>query len=156
VKIRTSASSDRDRLIDIWLRSVRATHGFLSEEDIQFFLPLVRDAGLTGLEVWVLATDDGAPIGFMGLDGAKVEALFLSPEFHRCGGGRMLIQHAQQLKGPLWVDVNEQNLGACRFYEACGFVVVGRSEFDSMGLPFPLLHMRQPAPPWQPPPQIAP
>jgi putative acetyltransferase len=46
----------------------------------------------------------------------------------------------------LTVDVNEQNPAACRFYEACGFVVEGRSELDSTGRPFPLLHMRLPAP----------
>ena len=29
-----------------------------------------------------------------------------------------------------------------RFSVACGFVVEGRSELDSTGRPFPLLHMR--------------
>jgi len=57
-----------------------------------------------------------------------------------------LVRHAQALKGELLVDVNEQNPAACRFYEACGFVVEGRSELDSTGRPFPLLHMRLPAP----------
>jgi putative acetyltransferase len=41
------------------------------------------------------------------------------------------------------VDVNEQNEAARRFYEACGFEVAGRSETDSAGRPFPLLHMRE-------------
>jgi hypothetical protein len=40
------------------------------------------------------------------------------------------------------VDVNEQNPGVCRFYQACGFVVEGRSELDDAGRPFPLLHLR--------------
>jgi putative acetyltransferase len=30
---------------------------------------------------------------------------------------------------------------ARRFYEACGFVVVARSELDSTGRAFPILHM---------------
>jgi putative acetyltransferase len=38
--------------------------------------------------------------------------------------------------------VNEQNPAACRFYQACGFVVIGRSEVDDAGRPYPLLHMR--------------
>jgi hypothetical protein len=41
------------------------------------------------------------------------------------------------------LDVNEQNPEATRFYEAMGFVVVDRSELDTQGQPFPLLHMRR-------------
>jgi putative acetyltransferase len=139
--------ADLDALLDIWLRSVRATHTFLSEDDIQFLLPLVRDCLTSGeLEVWVLCSETGALMGFMGLSRSKMEALFLAPEFHRRGGGRRLVRHAQELRGELTVDVNEQNPAACRFYEACGFVVEGRSELDSTGRPFPLLHMRLGAP----------
>src|SRR5262249_39751337 len=143
MKIRRAVPTDGDVLTDIWLRSVRATHTFLSEEDIQFFLPLVRAHLASGdLEVWVLGSESDAPIGFMGMSGNKMEALFLAPEFHRRGGGRRMVRHAQELRGELTVDVNEQNPAACRFYEACGFVVEGRSEVDSTGRPFPLLHMR--------------
>ncbi|HKB39870.1 MAG TPA: hypothetical protein VKD72_25770, partial [Gemmataceae bacterium] len=46
----------------------------------------------------------------------------------------------------LTVDVNEQNAAARGFYEACGFVVEGRSELDDQGRPYPLLHMRLAAP----------
>ncbi|HKB38534.1 MAG TPA: acetyltransferase [Gemmataceae bacterium] len=147
MNIRRAIPTDRDVLLDIWLRSVRATHTFLSENDIQSFLPLVRDyLASAGPEFWVLCSDSGAPVGFMGLSGGKMEALFLAPEFHRRGGGRRLVRHAQELHGELTVDVNEQNPAACRFYEACGFVVEGRSELDGTGRPFPLLHMRLAAP----------
>jgi putative acetyltransferase len=141
--IREAHPTDRDALFDIWLRSVRATHTFLTEDDIQSLAPFVPEA-LAGIELWVLcAEDDGAPVGFLGLSGSTVEALFLAPEWHRRGVGRRLIEHARTLKGALSVDVNEQNPGAVRFYEACGFTVVGRSETDGDGRPFPLLHMRE-------------
>ena len=39
-------------------------------------------------EFWVLCSDSGAMMGFMGMAGSKIEALFLAPEFHRQGGGR--------------------------------------------------------------------
>jgi putative acetyltransferase len=145
--IRRAVPTDRDVLLDIWLRSVRATHTFLSEEDVQTFLPFVRNyLGSDATELWVLDSESGAAVGIMGMGGGKIEALFLAPEFHRRGGGRRLVRHAQSLRGELTVDVNEQNLGACRFYEACGFVVEGRSEVDSTGRPFPMLHLRLPAP----------
>jgi putative acetyltransferase len=143
MKIREAQPTDRDTLLDIWLRSVRATHTFLTEEDIQFYLPLVRAALDSGeLELWVLCSEAGAPLGFMGLAGNKVEAMFLAPEHRREGGGRLLVEHALRLKGELTLDVNEQNPEARRFYEACGFVVEGRSELDGTGRPYPLLHMR--------------
>lgn len=82
-------------------------------------------------------------MGFIGLSESKTEALFLTPECFRRGGGRLLVEHAQKLKGSLMVDVNEQNTLAQKFYESLGFVVDGRSEVDSAGRPFPLLHMRE-------------
>ncbi len=140
--IRPAAPEDRDALVDVWLRSVRATHSFLTEDDIQSLLPLVRDTALPGLEVWVLVAD-GVPVGFLGMAGNRIEALFLAPELRRRGGGRLLVEHAVARHPTLLVDVNEQNPEARRFYEAMGFLVQGRSELDGQGRPFPLLHMRR-------------
>lgn len=143
MNIRRAIVSDRDRLLDIWLRSVRATHIFVTENDIQFMLPLVREyLAPENVELWVLCTETDSPIGFMGMTGIKMDSLFLAPEFLRRGGGKLLVCHAQSLHDELVVDVNEQNPAACRFYEACGFVTIGRSELDDAGRPFPLLHMR--------------
>ena len=106
-------------------------------------LPLVRDHVLKEFEISVLVTDEGSIVGFLGLSGNKMEALFLAPEFFRRGGGRLLVEHARELKGALLVDVNEQNTQALRFYESLGFFVESRSELDSEGQPFPILHMRE-------------
>ena len=142
--IREAVAADRDELVDIWLRSVRATHTFLTQDDIHALLPLVREElGGEELELWVLTDGDGRSIGFMGLSAATVEALFLDPDHRRRGGGRMLLEHARQRYGPLTVDVNEQNPEAVRFYEALGFAIVSRSPVDDAGRPFPVLHMRQ-------------
>ncbi len=40
------------------------------------------------------------------------------------------------------LDVNEQNPQALGFYLKQGFEVIGRTEHDGMGQPYPLLHMR--------------
>src|SRR5689334_595040 len=146
MRIRRANPMDRDVLVEIWLRSVRATHTFLSEQHIQSLLPATREY-LTSdePELWVLCADSGAIMGFMGMSGSEIAALFLAPEFQGRGGGRRLVRHAQELRGELRVDVNEQNAAARRFYEVCGFVVEGRSALDDAGRPFPLLHMRRPA-----------
>lgn len=147
--IRPATPDDRDALVDVWLRSARATHHFVTEADLQSMLPVVRDVALAQLQVWVL-TCDGRPAGFLGMSSPdKMEALFVAPEFQRRGGGRMLVEHARALRSqrtpgtPLSVDVNEQNPDARRFYESMGFAVVGRSPTDDAGRPFPLLHMRE-------------
>ena len=140
--IRRSRYEDRDALYRLWLRSVRATHGFVAEADLEMFMPLVREYLASEAEVWVLAPADGAAIGFMGLAGATIDSLFLAPEWHRHGWGRRLIDHARALRGSLTVDVNAQNVAAVAFYRACGFTVAGRSALDDTGRPYPLLHMR--------------
>jgi putative acetyltransferase len=148
MRIRAARDTDRDRLLDLWERSVRATHAFLADADIAFYRPLVGEAlGGGVLEVWVLVTDADEPMGFLGLEGNRVEALFLAPEHRGAGGGRRLVEHAQALRGgELSLDVNEQNDAARGFYEALGFQVVGRSELDGTGRPYPLLHMRRTPP----------
>jgi putative acetyltransferase len=141
--IRPADPTDRDALFDIWLRAVRATHTFVSEEDIHSFTPLVRDYLASGAsEIWVLCTGGNATIGFMGMSAGEIESLFIDPEFHGQGGGRRLVEHAIQLRGELTVSVNEQNEGAVRSYEACGFIIESRSETDTSGRPYPLLNMR--------------
>src|SRR3954469_17470807 len=100
MQIRRATSTDRDVLFNVWLRSVLATHTFVSDADIQSFMPLVRDyLASIETEFWVLCDADGTVMGFMGMAGPKVESLFLAPEFHRRGGGRLLVEHARATRG---------------------------------------------------------
>lgn len=142
--IRLVRPEERLSLVALWERSVRATHTFLSDEDVAFYRPLVVQY-LTGpSEIWVLVDDAEAALGFLGLGHASIDALFLEPDHRRRGFGRRLVAHAQQCRPvALTVDVNEQNTAACAFYEALGFVVTGRSPCDETGRPFPLLHLRR-------------
>jgi putative acetyltransferase len=139
---------DTATLHSLWERSVRATHHFLSEADIEFYRPLVADIFTTGtLDLWVLINHENASIGFLGLAANRIEALFLEPAYRRQGYGRLMVAHAQdRLGGTLAVDVNEENAAAREFYEALGFVVMGRSPLDDSGRPHPLLHMCREAP----------
>lgn len=145
VRVRPARSDDRQRMLELWERSVRATHLFLEEEDVELLRPLVaEELASDAVDWWVLVTDDKV-FGFLGFAHDAIEALFIEPEHHRQGGGRRLVGHAQSLaKGALAVDVNEQNEAALRFYEALGFAVVGRSPTDAGGRLFPIVHMRRP------------
>jgi putative acetyltransferase len=135
-------AEDLPRLVDVWEASVRATHHFLTEANIQFFKSLVAD-DLTQLEVLAGVRDgDRQIVGFVGVEGVKVEALFIHPLWRGQGIGCRLLTYAVETLGASEVDVNEQNEQAVGFYRRMGFEVVGRSAVDGLGQPFPLLHMR--------------
>jgi len=148
MRVRRPRVEDRERLLALWERSVRATHDFLSEGDIVALRPAVaEELASDALEWWVLVSAEDAPIGFLGFANDAVEGLFIDPDHFGIGAGTLLLAHAQTLcAGGLAVDVNEQNEAALRFYKARGFSVVGRSSTDAAGRPFPIVHMKRAAP----------
>lgn len=140
--IRPGQSADIPELLSIWRRSAGATHTFLSDDDIAFYLPLVREA-LASLELWV-GECGGVLAGFLVMDGDMVEALFIDPPYIGKGLGGKFIGHALATRAPgcgLRVDANEQNPNAVAFYLSRGFREIGRSPTDKSGRPFPLVHL---------------
>ncbi|MBB5392586.1 MULTISPECIES: acetyltransferase [unclassified Herbaspirillum] len=139
--IRPSRAEDGPRVVEIWRLAVDATHDFLSpadraaiEDDVRGFLPAAP--------LWLAVDDNDFALGFMLLDGAKMEALFIDPSHHGRGIGRALVAHALALHPMLETDVNEQNTQAVRFYERMGFTETGRSLLDGQGRAYPLIHLR--------------
>lgn len=129
-------------LIDIWERSVRATHTFLTDDDIISIKPDVISA-LTNIEkLLFLVTELGKIVGFMGIDSDKLEMLFIAPEYVGKGFGKMMLLSAIHDCGAVFVDVNEDNINALNFYIHMGFKVFARSETDGQGRHFPILHMK--------------
>jgi putative acetyltransferase len=142
-RILKAVASDGKHVLLIWRRAVDATHHFLSpsdrrdiEAEVLSFLPQAP--------LWLAVDNSDFPIGFMLLDGGHVEASFVDPSKHGSGVGRMLVEHAQCIQLGLTTDVNEQNAQAVGFYEHLGFERTGRSEMDSQGRPYPLIHLRLP------------
>ena len=141
LKVRTSEPADIPVLVDIWRRSVLATHHFLSAQDFREIDEIVAVKYLPNVPVWVASTAEGLPVGFMGLTGSHIDSLFVDPEQRGKGIGKLLVAHAEETCGKLTVDVNEQNEQAVGFYRKMGFAQTGRSELDGDGRPYPLLHM---------------
>lgn len=140
--ISSISTTDFPRVVEVWEASVRATHHFLSEADIQGFKPLVFDALSQVSQLCGVRNLQGEVVGFMGVDKNKIEMLFVAPSWRGKGIGRQLIQYAIETLGATNVDVNEQNQQAIEFYLRMGFEIEGRSKLDSMGKPFPLLHLK--------------
>ncbi len=128
-------------LLDVWERSVRATHRFLSDAEIGGIKEYVPQA-LAGVERLVVAEAE-APVAFMGAENGRLEMLFVAPEGRGKGIGGRLLRLALEEYGVVEVTVNEQNPQAVGFYEHMGFETYKRTDLDEEGNPYPLLYMRQ-------------
>ena len=127
-------------LIDIWERSVRATHNFLPDAEIDNLKPLILNEyfHFVLLHKYV---QHGQIVGFIGTSNDTIEMLFINPDFRGKGVGRVLTNFAVKDLKIKKVDVNEQNFQAIGFYEKLGFTVIGRSELDGQNKPYPILHL---------------
>lgn len=141
ISIRPARAADSARLLDIWRRAVDATHHFLAATDRDAIDAEVADF-LPRSAAWLATDADDRAVGFMLIDGTHMDALFIDPDWHGQGVGRLLVAHALALHPALTTDVNEQNEGALGFYERMGFARSGRSDRDGQGRPYPLLHLR--------------
>ena len=132
-----------ERLLSVWEASVRATHLFLSDDEINRIKAYVPQA-LAGVTHLIIAEDEnGAPIAFMGIENGTLEMLFVAPKERGKGVGKRLILYGIEHCGVERLAVNEQNPQAKGFYERMGFQVYKRTELDEQGNPYPLLHMRR-------------
>ena len=148
-----------DKLLEVWESSVRATHLFLSDSEIDSIKEYVPQA-LGGIAHLIIAGEtEDCPVAFMGIeDGAlemlfiapeegiedgALEMLFIAPEERRKGLGKRLIRYGIENYGVERLAVNEQNPQAKGFYEHMGFQVYKRTELDEQGNPYPLIYMRR-------------
>ena len=131
-----------DQLLDVWERSVRATHDFLTEAGVERIKGYVPDALRGARRLFVARDADGKPLAFMGVQDGFLEMLFVAPEARGQGIGSTLLRHGITELDVRELSVNEQNPGACGFYEHMGFVTYKRTDTDEQGDPYPLLYMR--------------
>ena len=129
-------------LLDIWEGSVRATHHFLSDAEIDRIREYVPQA-LTGVKHLIVAKNDrGEPVAFLGTVQSPLEKLCLSASEPGKRIGTRLLQYGVQNYGIREVTVNEQNPQAVGFYEHFGFQTYKRTDLDEQGDPYPLLYMK--------------
>jgi putative acetyltransferase len=140
--IHTPKLGDYEELTRVWEASVRATHDFLPDSYIELLKNLVLTRYLDS--VMLICTKDSSQriTGFAGVAAGKIEMLFIDPDHRGQGLGKKLLRYALEHLNACELDVNEQNPQALGFYFKQGFEIIGRSEVDGMGQPYPLLHMR--------------
>lgn len=138
-KISHLTDSIKEELIEVWDKSVRSSHSFLTEEDICYYRIRLKEVYLQAVELYVIRTT--RIIAFMGLSDDMVEMLFVLPPEKGKGHGTALLDFALHDKHIHKIDVNEGNQEAYTFYHNRGYKVVGRDAMDADGKPYPIIHM---------------
>lgn len=142
--IQIATKEDFPILIEIWERSVRATHDFLPEAEINELKPLILNEYFQHVLLHKY-TQDNQIIGFIGTSPDNIEMLFIEPNFRGQGIGKALTLFVIEKLNIHKVDVNEQNPQAVGFYQKLDFEVISRSELDGQGKAYPLLHLKHSA-----------
>lgn len=142
LKIKALDQETENKLLVIWESSVRATHNFLSDPEINNIKKCVPHA-LRRVSHLIVAYDENEPVAFMGINDLKLEMLFVDANQRGNGIGKALITYGIHNLDINELAVNEQNPGARGFYEHMGFKAVERSEFDDQGNPYPILIMKR-------------
>lgn len=141
----THGPAEYPALVAIWRSAVDATHDFLADADRDEIESHLQSDYFPAVTLSV-AELDGRPAGFSGVLDGNLEMLFVDASRRGEGIGTALLSHAITEHGVTKVDVNEQNVSAAGFYARRGFEVIGRSETDEAGRPYPLLHLELDAP----------
>ncbi|MCB9480357.1 MAG: GNAT family N-acetyltransferase [Desulfobacteraceae bacterium] len=140
--IRPAEKSQFEEITAVWENSVRATHDFLSDEDINELKPKILNNYLPNVKhLYVYVSFFNEVVGFIGVNDDNIEMLFIASWGQGGGIGKSLVEYAISEHNVKRVDVNEDNIEALGFYEHLGFKVVSRSPLDGEGKPFPILHM---------------
>lgn len=131
------------RLTEVWEKSVKATHLFLSGKEIEEIKKYVPQALQGTAYLVIVENENREPVAFMGVENQKLEMLFLAPEERGKGLGKILLQYGMEHYAIKELTVNEQNPSAKGFYEHMGFQVYKKTDVDEQGNPYPLLYMRR-------------
>ncbi len=131
-----------ERLLNVWEDSVRATHLFLSDVEINKIKEYVPQAIGEVNHLIIVKNESGEAIAFMGVENNRLEMLFLLSQERGKGIGKQLIQYGIKNYGIQEVTVNEQNPQAVGFYKHLGFETYKRTDYDEEGNPYPLLYMK--------------
>lgn len=131
-----------NQLLEVWENSVKATHKFLSYEEIENIKKYVPQGLKEVSHLIIVENDNNVPIAFMGIENQKLEMLFIQDNERGKGLGKELLNYGIKNYNVNELAVNEQNPKAKGFYEHMGFKVYKRSELDEQGNHYPILYMK--------------
>lgn len=142
IEVNEKTSTLINQLLEVWENSVRATHLFLSNEEIENIKKYVPQAIFEISHLIIAKNDNNTPIAFMGIENQKLEMLFIRNNERGKGLGKKLLNYGIENYNINELVVNEQNPNAKGFYEHIGFKAYKRREFDEQGNSYPIIYMR--------------
>lgn len=131
-----------EQLTKVWESSVRATHLFLTDAEIENIKKYIPEALNNIAHLIIIESEPNIPVAFMGIENQKLEMLFISSAKRGQGLGKCLINYGIEKYSINEVGVNEQNPQAIGFYEHMGFRPYKRIAHDEQGNPYPILYMQ--------------
>lgn len=131
-----------NKLLKVWEDSVKATHTFLSNNEIEDIKMYVPQALREISHLVIIEYENNEPIAFMGIEDKKLEMLFVKNSERGKKLGKQLLKYGIDRYNVNELTVNEQNPDAKGFYEHMGFKTYKRSEIDEQGNHYPILYMK--------------
>ena len=122
--VRRMEAAELGAVAEIWLEANLDAHDFVPEIYWRSQLEPVRES-IWKAEVYVYE-EDGAILGFIGLDGETVEGLFVKKEARSRGIGKALLDRAREGRDLLELRVYSENWPAVKFYYREGFTLFGQ------------------------------
>lgn len=142
IEVKNRTETLINKLHTVWEKSVKETHLFLTDSEIETISKYVPSALKEIPHLITISNPANEPLAFMGIEGRKLEMLFVSPEERGHGLGKTLLQHGIEHYDIYELGVNEQNPQAKGFYEHMGFQTYKRTDLDEQGNPYPILYMK--------------
>ena len=121
--IRKYKESEIPLLIDIWEKSAKVAHPFLSEDFNKMVKKAMTEMYLPNSDTWVYE-ESNEVVGFISMNKNEIGGLFVTPKRHSNGIGTQLINHMKKYHTELEVEVFEQNKIGKPFYEKNGFNII--------------------------------
>ena len=85
-----------EQLLEVWESSVKATHLFLSENEIEDIKKYVPQALKEIPHLIIVENENQVPMGFMGIVEQHLEMLFISNEERGKGLGKILLKYEKR------------------------------------------------------------
>lgn len=80
------------QLTNVWESSVKATHFFLSDNEIENIKQYVPQAFESVAHLFIMEDENNIPIAFMGVEDGKLEMLFIKAEERGKDLGKQVLQ----------------------------------------------------------------
>lgn len=119
-QLRAHTPVDLKDILNIWRKANTIAHPFLTSDFVSMVAEAMETQFLPDSDTWVY-TESEKILGFVSMMGNEIGGLFVDPNHHRKGIGRILVKKVAEMHEVLEFEVFNKNLIARPFYEKEGF-----------------------------------